>query len=124
MTNKAPRPWIAKLFDAIRGVGLGVRRELNLRIHCLAAILCVAMAGWLQCDRVEWCLLMGCVGLVFTAELLNSALEAIFHGLDEAAKARISGCLDMAAGAVLVTATTSVVIGGLIFVPRLLALRS
>jgi diacylglycerol kinase len=123
MSNASSRPWLAKLADAFRGVITGVRREFNLRIHFAAAFASLGLAAWLGCDRMEWCLLVGCIGLVMAAELLNSALEAIFHGLDDAAKSRISGCLDLAAGAVLVASATSAVVGGLILIPRVWALR-
>jgi diacylglycerol kinase len=73
---------------------------------------------------MEWALLLACIGAVFSAELFNSALEELFHGLDEAAKGRMTGCLDMAAGAVLLAAATSAAIGAIIFLPKILALFS
>jgi diacylglycerol kinase len=71
---------------------------------------------------VQWCLLLGCVGLVLTAELFNSAVETLFRGLDEPTKARVWPCLDIAAGAVLLASITASVIGGLIFLYQLAAL--
>jgi diacylglycerol kinase len=70
---------------------------------------------------VEWCILVGCIGAVLTAELFNSALETLFHGLDYAAKQRLHGVLDIAAGAVLVASTTAALIGTLVLGQRLIA---
>ncbi|HEY8505553.1 MAG TPA: diacylglycerol kinase, partial [Gemmataceae bacterium] len=49
----------------------------------------------------------------------NSALETLFRGLDEPAKARIHGCLDISAGAVLLASATALLIGAIIFLNRL-----
>lgn len=117
-----PRRWREKFGDAFRGVYLGVRSQSSFRVHLPAAVLVIIAAAGLGCDRLEWALLLGCIGAVCVAELFNSAMEELFHGLDEPTKARISGCLDMAAGAVLLAAATSVAIGAIVFLPRILVL--
>src|SRR5437879_8667753 len=83
------RPWRQKFREAIRGVKLGVRGHSSFFVHFFCAALVIAAAAVLQCDLVEWCVLLGCVGLVLTAELFNSALETLFHGLDEPTKRRL-----------------------------------
>jgi diacylglycerol kinase len=120
--TKPRRSWRAKFHEAFRGVKLGVRGHSSFFVHFFFAALVVAAAIALHCDRTEWCLLLGCIGLVLTAELFNSAVETIFHGLDEAAKARGRNCLDIAAGAVLLASITAAVIGVLVFLPKLAAL--
>jgi diacylglycerol kinase len=69
----------------------------------------------LDCRLVEWCLILLCVGGVFTAELFNSAIETLFHGLDPATKGRWNGCLDIAAGAVLTASAFAALVGVLVF---------
>ena len=64
---------------------------------------------------------MGCIGLVLTAELFNSAVETLFRGLDEATKDRVWPALDISAGAVLLASLTAVAVGLLMFVPKLAA---
>ncbi len=117
-----PRPWSAKFADAFRGVGLAVRWERSFRVHLIAAALVVVAAAGLKCDLVEWCLLVGCVGAVFAAETFNSSVETLFHALDADTKNRMSGCLDRAAGAVLLIALTAVVIGALVLGKRVLVM--
>lgn len=109
-----PRTWGHKFADAFRGVGLAVRGERSFRVHLLAALAVVVAAALLRCDAAEWCLLVGCIGAVFAVETVNSSIETLFHALDDATKARMSGCLDRAAGAVLLTAITAVVIGTIV----------
>jgi len=117
-----PRRWRDKFREAVRGVKLGVRGHSSFSVHFFFAALALAAALTLQCDLVEWCLVVGCIGLVITAELLNSAIETLFHGQDPEAKARNHKCLDIAAGAVLVAGLTAAVIGVLVFGRRLLLL--
>ncbi|MFM8273978.1 MAG: diacylglycerol kinase family protein, partial [Gemmata sp.] len=80
----------------------------------------VTAAAALECDRYEWCAVLGCIGLVFTAELFNSSVEVLFRGLEQEARDRVYGCLDIAAGAVLVASLTAAAIGLLIFGRKLL----
>ena len=123
--DRAARPrrtWRSKFRDAGRGVKLGVRGHSSFYVHFFFAVLAIAAGLVLRCNRVEWCLVLSCIGAVFTAELFNSALETLFRGLDEATKDRAHGCLDIAAGAVLVAALTAAAVGAVIFVPKLKAL--
>jgi len=100
----------------------GIRGHSSFYVHFFFAALVAAAAVAFNCDWRDWCLLIGCIGLVFTAELFNSAVETLFHGLDRESKARIEGCLDIAAGAVLVASLTAAVVGGIVFGVRLVHL--
>ena len=119
---KPRRPWRAKFADAFRGVKLGMRGHSSFSVHFFFAALVIAAAIVLQCRPPEWCLLAGCIGLVLTAELFNSAVETLYHNLDAVTKARAKPCLDIAAGAVLLAALTAAIVGAIIFWPRLAAL--
>ncbi len=119
---KPRRSWRDKFADAFRGVKLGVRGHSSFFVHFFFTALVLAAAIVLGCDALEWCLLLGCIGLVLTAELFNSAIETLFHGLDAATKARTKGALDIAAGAVLLASGTALVIGVIIFLPRMAAM--
>lgn len=122
IVRRAQRRWRDKFAEAWRGVKRGIRGHSNFFVHFFFAALALAMATVLQCALWEWCIIIGCIGLVLTAELLNSAIETLFHGLDADSKARIEGCLDIAAGAVLVASMTAAIVGCLIFGYRLLAI--
>jgi diacylglycerol kinase len=114
--RKKPRPWSEKFREAFRGMKLGIRGHSSFYIHFFFAALVIAMAAVLECGWVEWCVLLMCIGMVFTAELFNSAIETLFHGLDAESKNRIQGCLDIAAGAVLMASITASVVGGIVFI--------
>jgi diacylglycerol kinase len=63
-----------------------------------------------------------CVGMVWTAELFNSAIETLVRDLDTEARTRLRPALDIAAGAVLVCSICAAVIGTIVFCHGLAAL--
>lgn len=107
---------------AFAGIGHGLQTQTNLRIHLLAAICVVAAGLLLQISAIEWGVLVVTIMIVMSAELFNTAIEAVIDraGNEHHPLAKIAK--DTAAGAVLVGAIGSVIIGLLIFGPRLLAL--
>src|SRR5262245_58632686 len=113
------RPWHNKFKFALRGIKWRVRGHSSCSIHFFFTVLVIAAAIVLQCDLLEWCVLLGCIGFVLTAELFNSAIETLFRGLDEMTRERSWQALDISAGAVLLASLTASVIGGLIFLKRL-----
>jgi diacylglycerol kinase len=122
MAGRKPRNWWLKLADALRGWRSAWTSEVNLRLHTIAAVLALTLAVALGCETWEWVTLFLTLGLVIGMELLNTAIERMFHALDEEQQQRVSGCLDVAAGAVLFSATMAVAVGLIVFTPKLWAL--
>jgi diacylglycerol kinase len=118
---KPRRTWRDKFDDAIRGLKLGVRGHSSFFVHFFFAALVVTTAIALRCQPLEWCILLGCIGFVLTAELFNSAIETLVRGLDQPMKSRFRAPLNIAAGAVLVASITAAVIGSIVFAFRLAA---
>ena len=116
------RPWAEKFRDALRGLKLGIRGHSSFFVHFFAAALVIAAAFALGCSLEQWGLLLLCIGVVFTSELINSAIETLHRGLDEETRERTYTSLDIAAGAVLLASITAAVVGVLIFGTRLLQL--
>jgi diacylglycerol kinase (ATP) len=107
---------------ALVGVRVMVASQHNAWLHAAATLAVVAAGLSFGLTKAEWCWVVLAVISVWTAEALNTAFEFLtdvaspeFHPL--AAKAK-----DVAAGAVLITAAGSVIIGLLIFGPHALAL--
>jgi diacylglycerol kinase (ATP) len=107
---------------AARGVRAVVQSQQNARIH-LAASAAVGLAGAVVgLSRVEWCLVVGAIVAVWVAESLNTALEALCDVASPAMHPLVERAKDVAAGAVLITAVGAVIIGALVFGPRLIHL--
>jgi diacylglycerol kinase len=117
---RSRRPWRDKFRIACRGIKGGVRGHSSFAVHFFFTALVLTAAIVLHCDLVQWCLLLGCIGLVLIADLFTSALETLYRGLDEESKARAWPCLNIAAGAVLLASITASLIGSLIFLSRLI----
>ena len=119
---KKPRRWRDKFGESFRGVKRGVRGQSSFFVHFFFAAFALTAALVLECNHVQWCLIVGCIGLVMTAELFNSAIETLFHALDRETKDRMVGCLDIASGAVLVTSITAAVVGAIVFGQKVMQL--
>lgn len=103
-----------------QGIKESFRAEFNLKIHCFVAFL-VIIAGFIfKVSSTEWTILLLCIALVISLELVNSSIERVvdlvcgddYHPLAKSAK-------DASAGAVLVVAIISAIIGLIIFIPYL-----
>ena len=68
---------------------------------------------------IEWVLIIICSGMVMAAEAFNTALEKMADTLHPEKNDGIGSAKDLAAGSVLITAIAALVIGIIIFAPKL-----
>lgn len=120
---KDPHPraksWAWKFGCAARGIKRAIRSDASFFVHLFATALVVAAGVVLGVDRVEWCVLLLCVGLVFVAETMNTAIEWLAKAVTDQYDTRVRDALDMGGGAVLWAAITAVVVGGIVLINRL-----
>ena len=111
------RRWLKSANFAIEGILHGARTQRHLRYHFISAAVVLIMSYALGVTRLEFILLSLAVILVLSAEMLNSAVEAIVDLVspDYTEKARIAK--DIAAGAVFITAFGAAVLGYVIILP-------
>ena len=108
---------------AAAGVTYAFHTQRNFRIHCVMGTLAIAIGAVLQLTGVEMAVICITSGLVLTLELLNTAIESVvdltvgqtYHELAKIAK-------DCAAGAVLISAFASVLVGFCLVAPKLVSL--
>ena len=98
-----------------------IRSEMNMRIHVAAAIAVVVVGGLFGLAAWEWVAVLFCVGLVLSAECMNTALERLADRVSLEWHPLIKQAKDCASGAVLVLALTSAVVGGIVFLPKIRA---
>lgn len=107
---------------AFNGLKVLLREEHNSRIHLFATV-CVVVAGvLLKISLLEWVAVAFAVGLVFSGEIFNSAVEDLSDVVCPERDERIKKVKDLAAAAVLVNAITAAVIGLLVFLPKIIPL--
>jgi diacylglycerol kinase len=117
-----PRTWVGKFADAFRGVWRAVCTQSSFLAHLPVALAAVGAAAWLRISAVEWCLVALAIGGVLAAEVFNSAIEMLAQALDSGPDERIRDALDMASGGVFVAVAAAVIVGLVVFLPRLLAM--
>lgn len=117
---------IRKALRSFRYAGIGIyslfRYENNARIH-LIACLSVLIAGiCLEISTTEWCIVIILIALVWSAEAINTSLEKLADVVSPGYNKGIKDVKDLAAAGVLILAIASVIVGGIIFVPKILDL--
>lgn len=92
----------------------------NARLHGIAAMVAVALAFFLHFSATEMIVVCAVIGMVWTAELFNTAIEKIMDHLSPARHPEVKIIKDLAAAAVLVTAFVAAITGLYLFIPKLL----
>jgi diacylglycerol kinase (ATP) len=104
---------------AFRGLAELFRRTPNAQIHLVITV-AVLLSGWFfGISTTEWIAVLLCIGLVLAAESFNSALENLTDLASPEIHPLAGKAKDLAAAAVLLGAMVSVVIGAIIFLPKL-----
>jgi len=107
---------------AFRGVSYALKTQRNLWIQ-LSFLLLAVILGWVfDIEHLEWLTIIGVSGLVLALEILNTAVETFLDTHYPEKDPKIGLVKDIAAGAVLVAAIAALIVGLVIFIPKLLAL--
>jgi diacylglycerol kinase (ATP) len=107
---------------ALQGVAAALRSEVHLQFHAAATVVVIGLGFYFRLSWLEWALVSLAVGLVWSLELLNTAVEAVVNLVSPEYHPLAGRAKDVAAGAVLVGAVAALVVGLLIFGPRVWAL--
>ena len=106
---------------AIQGIKQAVKTERNVKIHITIMILVIIAGIVLKINTQEWIICIILFGLVISLELVNSAIEATVDIAMPEINEKAKVAKDVAAGAVLVSAIASAIIGLIIFIPKVIA---
>lgn len=116
------RAFLRGFGHAFRGIAHVVRTQRNARVHLAVAVAVVAAGILFRVSAVEWALLALTMGMVFGAEMINTAVEQAVDLATPAFDRRAKVAKDVSAGAVLITALAAIAVGIAIFGPPLLGL--
>ena len=112
---KKARTLAESFFYAISGILYAFKTQRNIKIHFMVAILIIIISFLLKLNTIELLIVFLTIAMVLTAEMINTAIEAVvdmftqeYHPLARVAK-------NVAAGAVLISALNAVIVGYLIF---------
>jgi diacylglycerol kinase len=104
---------------AFRGITALLKSEVHARIHLAATIAVLALGWWLDITAGEWMAVVLSIGLVWTAEALNTAIEYVADLAHPDEHPEVKKLKDLAAAAVLFASITALVVGLIVFLPRI-----
>lgn len=107
---------------ALEGMITSFKAERNMRIHISATAIVILLGFLLKISTYDWISLVLIIGMVISAELVNTAIEATVDLITEEKHPLAKLAKDVAASAVLVLAITSIILGAIIFIPKIIAL--
>ena len=120
--QKGLKKFINSFSYPIKGLRYAYKNEQNLAFDVGMALIVVIFGFLFKVTKYEWAILVLTIGLVISCELINTAIEAVvdlvteeYHPLAKVAK-------DTSAAAVLVFAIVAIIVGLIIFVPKIIGL--
>jgi len=105
---------------AFNGLKHTLKTQPNFKAHLLAAFIVTVAAWYFQVSVAEWLALVICMALVLVAELLNTAIEIVVDICSPNFNIKAGLAKDVSAAAVLLAALASLIVGLIIFVPKIL----
>lgn len=117
-----PQPLLNAFVHAFDGMFHFFKTDRNGKIHFVIAIL-ISITGWYcHVSVTEWCILLLCMAIVISFEMINHALEKLSDAVHPEQHSLIKFAKDVAAAAVLWSTIISIIIGILILLPKLISL--
>ena len=104
---------------AFEGIFTAFKAEKNMKIHFIIMLLVIILGIMLKISSVEWIICIILFGFVISLELVNTAIENTVDLITQEKHPKAKIAKDVAAGAVLVAAITAVIIGLIIFLPKI-----
>ena len=105
---------------AFCGLKTALKEEHNARIHLVATLLVLAMSIFFDINTYEWIAVIFSIGFVFAIELINSAIENTVDFISLEKHDTIRKIKDLSAAAVLMSALAALIIGLIVFLPKML----
>ena len=114
------QPLVKTFINAFNGLKYFFKKERNGKIQAGVSVAVVIAGLYLHLSTIEWIITLFSICLVLTLELINSALEHLCNLVHSEYHPVIKIIKDVAAGAVLLASVISVIIGLIIFLPKIL----
>ncbi len=119
-TSLTLRSRLSSFRFAAKGISRFFREEANARIHLAATITVTAGVIWFHVTGIELIALVIVTGLVWAAEIMNTAIEHMVDFVSPEFHPKAGLIKDLSAGAVLVLSVTALITGLIIFIPKII----
>lgn len=104
------------------GLVTALKEETNIRIHIFAAIIVSVVSLLLQINRIEWLFIIIAISIVIITELINSVFERMIDYIKPEINIHAKEIKDISASFVLLATLTAIIIGLIIFLPKIIEL--
>lgn len=104
---------------ALKGILTCFKSENNFKIQTVVALVVLLMGFCLELSKLEWIVIFFSIGLVLAFEIINSAIEQLCNFVHPQQNEHIGRIKDLSAGAVLIVTISSIVVGCIIFLPKI-----
>ena len=108
--------------NAFNGLKYFFLHERNGKIQLSITAMAILLAVYVGASSGEWIVILLCIGVVLSLEMLNTAIEKLCDVVQEDYHPSIKIIKDVAASAVLWISIMSAIIGAIIFIPKLLSI--
>jgi len=116
MSKYKKRGLIQAFKNARRGILLALKSERNIRIHSVIAILVLVAGYYMDFNAIKFCILILTIALVIISEMINSGIEYCIDSVFHNKYSKLAGMAkDISAGAVMLSAVVSIIIGVILF---------
>lgn len=108
---------IAAFRYAFKGMAELLVNHPHIHVHAVASVIVIAFACYFEVNRIEWIILILCIGAVWTAEAFNSSIEILTDLVSPDYHPLAGKVKDVASAAVLLICISTAIVGLLIFIP-------
>lgn len=120
IVKKNFRSFINGFVYAAKGLAEAIKSQFNMRFHFVATVVVIALSFYYHLTVTEWCFILLSIAIVWTAELLNTAIEYLTDFVSPEYNFLAGKVKDIASAAVLIAAIVSASVGLIIFIPKIL----
>jgi undecaprenol kinase len=105
---------------ALEGIRVSILNEKNIRFHLLFSVIVIVLGIIFNLTQTEWLFILIAIAGMIVVEMINTAIERVVDLVTDQYHPLAGQAKDIAAGAVLIYAILSVIIGMIIFIPKIL----
>lgn len=104
---------------AFKGAFILVSTEASIKVQFFIGIIMTFAGFYFEISTTEWLIQLGTIGLIMALEGVNTAIEEIADFVHPEYHKKIGLIKDMAAGAVFIFAITAMILGCIIYIPKI-----
>jgi diacylglycerol kinase len=108
-----------KFLNAFRGMYIVFKTTRHFFIHLTAALMVIVLGFYFKISSFEWIALVFCIGFVIVSEVFNTAIEIDIDLTSPEYHPYAKDTKDVAAAAVLLSVFVAIVVGLIIFLPKI-----